>query len=222
MKDTLSCHFNAANLAICNPQTSQPLVQNMKPSSCNSSFHPSSRTKKGGGVPSARAAMSSTTENTFRSSLQSFNLSRSNRISLPTDNSNTAENPFVSIRSSASNLFSNVSNSIQGYLPLNSAEEEEEPWYQMSRVEVNSRYHTLSISCYSSASRGSWPLPYVLVSALHVSFWYENDSDGITMRWTTIDLSGAAYQAFFLFLPMIAVFPGKFAATFTRKLCGKI
>lgn len=92
----------------------------------------------------------------------------------------------------------------------------------MSRVEVNSRYHTLSISCYSSASRGSWPLPYVLVSALHVSFWYENDSDGITMRWTTIDLSGAAYQAFFLFLPMIAVFPGKFAATFTRKLCGKI
>lgn len=82
--------------------------------------------------------MSSATENTFRSSLQSFNLSRSARISLPTDNhgGGNAANPFASIRSSASNLFSNVSNSIQGYLPLNSAEEEEEPWYQMSRVEV--------------------------------------------------------------------------------------
>ncbi|KAL1927881.1 hypothetical protein VTP01DRAFT_3286 [Rhizomucor pusillus] len=118
--------------------------------------------------------MSSTTENTFRSSLQSFNLSRSNRISLPTDNSNTAENPFVSIRSSASNLFSNVSNSIQGYLPLNSAEEEEEPWYQMSRVERIMAFALclgLGIACF--------------------------------------------FLAFLLFLPMIAVFPGKFAATFT-------
>ncbi|KAI9302382.1 Got1/Sft2-like family-domain-containing protein [Cunninghamella echinulata] len=31
-------------------------------------------------------------------------------------------------------MFSNVSSTVQGYLPVN-AEEEEEPWYQLSRVE---------------------------------------------------------------------------------------
>lgn len=84
--------------------------------------------------------MSSTAEDSFRSSLRGFNFSgRSANIQLPTDSSSSpnASTPFASFRDSASNLFSNVSRSVQGYMPLNvNGEEEEEPWYQMSRVEV--------------------------------------------------------------------------------------
>ena len=70
--------------------------------------------------------------------------SSSPHISLPTDTPpSNHNNPFASIRDSASNVFSNVSNSVQGYLPVGlSGEEEEEPWYQMSRVEVNNNKAT--------------------------------------------------------------------------------
>lgn len=83
--------------------------------------------------------MSNTTENSFRNSLRNFNLTRtSSPIALPTSNTpSEPTTPFGSFRDSASNLFSNVSSSVQGYLPLNNGEEEEEAWYQMSRVEVS-------------------------------------------------------------------------------------
>jgi hypothetical protein len=81
----------------------------------------------------------SQTENTFKNSLRNFQLSRNantNGISLPTSGSNN--NTFQSFRDSASNAFSNVTNTVQGYMPLgNNGEEEEEPWYQLSRVEVS-------------------------------------------------------------------------------------
>lgn len=87
--------------------------------------------------------MSEQLQNNFRESLRGFNLSRSSpRISLPSDNQPSSggnSNPFAAFRDSASNVFSNVSNTVQGYIPLNlNGEEEEEPWYQMSRVEVRS------------------------------------------------------------------------------------
>ncbi|KAL9545208.1 hypothetical protein PS6_008346 [Mucor atramentarius] len=82
------------------------------------------------------------TENTFKSSLKSFQLSRGNNagISLPTNTgaSSTSGSAFQSFRDSATNAFSSVSSTIQGYNPLGSGdiEEEEDPWYQLSRVEV--------------------------------------------------------------------------------------
>ncbi|KAG2199437.1 hypothetical protein INT47_011549 [Mucor saturninus] len=73
----------------------------------------------------------SQTENTFKNSLRNFQSSRSNPIALP-----TTPSPLQSFRDSASNAFSNVSNSVQGYIPLGgNTEEEEDPWYQLSRVE---------------------------------------------------------------------------------------
>ncbi|KAI8987223.1 Got1/Sft2-like family-domain-containing protein [Pilobolus umbonatus] len=69
----------------------------------------------------------SQTENNFKSSLRNFQSSRSTS-SAPTSF-------FQSIRDSASNTFSNVSNTVQGYVPLGTNMEEEEPWYQLSRIE---------------------------------------------------------------------------------------
>ncbi|CAO3592612.1 unnamed protein product [Absidia cylindrospora] len=120
--------------------------------------------------------MSNTTENTFRNSLKNFNLNRtSSPISLPTATGNTSDSatPFASIRDSANSLFSNVSSSVQGYLPVN-GEEEEEPWYQLSRVER------------------------VIAFALCLGL-------GIL----------CFFLAFSLFLFLIPISPGKFAATFT-------
>ncbi|KAI7905415.1 Got1/Sft2-like family-domain-containing protein [Cokeromyces recurvatus] len=81
----------------------------------------------------------SQTENAFKNSLRNFKLSRSTNspISLPLNSSSSNSGSFFqSIRDSASNTFSNVSNTIQGYNPLrNSDVEEEDPWYQLSRVE---------------------------------------------------------------------------------------
>ncbi|KAI8378687.1 Got1/Sft2-like family-domain-containing protein [Choanephora cucurbitarum] len=78
----------------------------------------------------------SQTESSFKSSLRNFQLSRSNNIALPT---NTGQNSggLSSFRDSASNLFSNMTSTVQGYVPLGNSieEEEEDPWYQLSRVE---------------------------------------------------------------------------------------
>ncbi|CAO3589262.1 unnamed protein product [Absidia cylindrospora] len=91
------------------------------------------------------------------------------------ENNSTSSTPFASIRDSASNLFTNVSSSVQGYLPLNSGEEEEEEsWYQLSRVER------------------------VIAFALCLGL-------GIL----------CFFLAFTLFLFLIPIAPGKFAATFT-------
>jgi hypothetical protein len=87
----------------------------------------------------------SQTENSFKNSLRNFQLSRNTNtapISLPTNNSTNigggGNSAFQSFRDSASNAFSNVSNSVQGYMPIGgNVEEEEDPWYQLSRVEVN-------------------------------------------------------------------------------------
>ncbi|KAG1523777.1 hypothetical protein G6F52_004745 [Rhizopus delemar] len=78
----------------------------------------------------------SQTESSFKSSLRNFQLSRGNTISLPT-NTNASKSAFQSLRESASNTFSNVSSTVQGYIPIgtNIEEEEEEPWYQLSRLE---------------------------------------------------------------------------------------
>ncbi|CDH58872.1 er-to-golgi vesicle protein transport sft2 [Lichtheimia corymbifera JMRC:FSU:9682] len=123
--------------------------------------------------------MSEQLQNNFRESLRGFNLSRSSpRISLPSDNQPSSggnSNPFAAFRDSASNVFSNVSNTVQGYIPLNlNGEEEEEPWYQMSRVER--------------------VMAFALCLALGIACFF---------------------LAFFLFIPMVPLFPGKFAATFT-------
>ncbi|KAI7849147.1 Got1/Sft2-like family-domain-containing protein [Circinella umbellata] len=122
--------------------------------------------------------MSQQAQNNFHNSLRGFNMTRSSspHISLPTDTPPANHNnPFASIRDSASNVFSNVSNSVQGYLPVNlSGEEEEEPWYQMSRVER--------------------VMAFALCVALGVACFF---------------------LAFFLFLPIVPLSPGKFAATFT-------
>lgn len=82
----------------------------------------------------------SQTESSFKSSLRNFQLSRGNTISLPT-NTNASKSAFQSLRESASNTFSNVSSTVQGYIPIgtNIEEEEEEPWYQLSRLEVRKR-----------------------------------------------------------------------------------
>lgn len=61
-------------------------------------------------------------ENNFKNSLRNFQTAR-------------APSFFQSIRESASDTFSNVSNTVQGYVPLGTNIEEEEPWYQLSRVE---------------------------------------------------------------------------------------
>jgi hypothetical protein len=81
----------------------------------------------------------SQTENSFKNSLRNFQLSRNDNasISLPTNTSGPSS-VFQSVRDSASNAFSNVTNSVQGYIPLGGNGEEEEPWYQLSRVEVSS------------------------------------------------------------------------------------
>ncbi|ORX62080.1 SFT2-domain-containing protein [Hesseltinella vesiculosa] len=117
--------------------------------------------------------MTSNTESSFRDSLRNFNLSRSNNgISLPTDSA--ASTTFDSFRSSASDWFSNVSSQVQGYLPVNTGEEEEEPWFQLSRMERIMAFALclgLGILCF--------------------------------------------FLAFSLFLFMIPIVPGKFAATFT-------
>lgn len=87
------------------------------------------------------AIMSTTTENSFRNSLRNFNLTSSSnaRISLPTDS--PAASPLDNIRTSASSWFSNMSSQVQGYLPVNTGEEEEEPWFQLSRMEVWTPIH---------------------------------------------------------------------------------
>jgi hypothetical protein len=87
------------------------------------------------------------TENSFKNSLRNFQLSRNTNspISLPTNTGNSNGNSaFQSFRDSATSAFSNVSNSVQGYIPIgNNVEEEEDPWYQLSRVEV--RMHSLVV-----------------------------------------------------------------------------
>ncbi|KAI8060292.1 ER-to-golgi vesicle protein transport Sft2 [Gongronella butleri] len=118
--------------------------------------------------------MSTTTENSFRNSLRNFNLTSSStaRISLPTDS--PAASPLDNIRTSASSWFSNMSSQVQGYLPVNTGEEEEEPWFQLSRMERIMAFALclgLGILCF--------------------------------------------FLAFSLFLFMIPIVPGKFAATFT-------
>ncbi|KAI9314383.1 Got1/Sft2-like family-domain-containing protein [Dichotomocladium elegans] len=123
--------------------------------------------------------MSEQLQSSFRESLRGFNISRNApRISLPSDTppaNNNNNNPFAALRNSASNAFSNVSSTVQGYIPLNmTGEEEEEPWYQMSRVER--------------------VMAFALCLGLGVACFF---------------------LAFFLFLPMVPLFPGKFAATFT-------
>lgn len=77
----------------------------------------------------------SQSENSFKNSLRNFQSTRSNNagIALPT----TPNSTLQSFRETASNAFSNVSSSVQGYIPLGgNTEEEEDPWYQLSRVEV--------------------------------------------------------------------------------------
>ncbi|KAI8369295.1 Got1/Sft2-like family-domain-containing protein [Radiomyces spectabilis] len=123
--------------------------------------------------------MAGNTESSFRDSLRNFKLSRSSAapISLPTTTANSPENStFASFRDNASNLFSNVTHTVQGYMPVgfNGEEEEEEPWYQMSRVER--------------------VMAFALCLALGIACFC---------------------LAIFLFLPMFALAPGKFAATFT-------
>ncbi|GAN09522.1 hypothetical protein MAM1_0272d09052 [Mucor ambiguus] len=121
------------------------------------------------------------TENTFKNSLKNFQSSRGGGknagISLPTNTgaSSTSGSAFQSFRDSATNAFSSVSSTIQGYNPLSSGdiEEEEDPWYQLSRVER------------------------VMAFAL------------------CLVLGVGCFALSFFFLPL---FPGKFAATFTRKL----
>ncbi|KAI8076871.1 ER-to-golgi vesicle protein transport Sft2 [Halteromyces radiatus] len=111
--------------------------------------------------------MSNTTENSFRNSLRNFNLGRtSSPIALPLSGTNsptTANNSaFASIRDSANSLFSNVSSSVQGYLPVNSGEEEEEPWYQLSRVERVMAFALclgLGILCFFLAFSFSFLIP---------------------------------------------------------------
>lgn len=81
----------------------------------------------------------SQTENSFKNSLRNFQLSRNNdaAIALPT-NISGPNSAFQSFRDSASNVFSNVTSSVQGYIPVGgNGEEDEEPWYQLSRVEVS-------------------------------------------------------------------------------------
>lgn len=73
-------------------------------------------------------------ESSFKNSLRGFQLSRGNNIALPTND--TAKSAFQSLRESASNTFSSVTNTVQGYIPIGNVEEEEEPWYQLSRMEV--------------------------------------------------------------------------------------
>ncbi|GAA5804977.1 Got1/Sft2-like family-domain-containing protein [Helicostylum pulchrum] len=76
----------------------------------------------------------SQSENSFKNSLRNFQSTRSNNagIALPT----TPNSTLQSFRETASNAFSNVSSSVQGYIPLGgNTEEEEDPWYQLSRVE---------------------------------------------------------------------------------------
>ncbi|CEI89614.1 hypothetical protein G6F70_006337 [Rhizopus microsporus] len=72
-------------------------------------------------------------ESSFKNSLRGFQLSRGNNIALPTND--TAKSAFQSLRESASNTFSSVTNTVQGYIPIGNVEEEEEPWYQLSRME---------------------------------------------------------------------------------------
>lgn len=82
----------------------------------------------------------SQSENTFKNSLRNFQLSRNanSGIALPT--ATTPNSTLQSFRETASNAFSNVSNSVQGYIPLGgNTEEEEDPWYQLSRVEVKKK-----------------------------------------------------------------------------------
>lgn len=83
----------------------------------------------------------SQTENTFKNSLRNFQSARGNApIALA-----TSPSPLQSFRDSASNAFSSVSSSVQGYIPLvGNTEEEEDPWYQLSRVEV--RMHLFGFS----------------------------------------------------------------------------
>lgn len=83
----------------------------------------------------------SETESSFKNSLRNFRLSRGtdSPIALPTTGSGsmTPKGMFQSFRESTSSAFSNISNTVQGYNPLSTnIEEEEEPWYQLSRVEV--------------------------------------------------------------------------------------
>ncbi|KAI9023679.1 ER-to-golgi vesicle protein transport Sft2 [Phycomyces nitens] len=119
--------------------------------------------------------MSNTTENTYRNSLRNFNVARASPISLPTAQPTSESSPFASIRDTASNMFSSVTSTVQDYVPIGlNTEEEEEPWYQMSRVER------------------------VMACALCLAL-------GIA----------CFFLAFFLFLPILVITPGKFAATFT-------
>ncbi|CEP09433.1 hypothetical protein [Parasitella parasitica] len=80
------------------------------------------------------------TESSFKKSLKNFQLSRGNNsgISLPTNiGSSAPTSAFQSFRDSAANAFSSVTSTVQGYNPLGSGDiEEEDPWYQLSRVEV--------------------------------------------------------------------------------------
>jgi hypothetical protein len=80
------------------------------------------------------------TESSFKNSLRNFRLTRGtdSPIALPTNSgSSTPSGLFQSFRESTSSAFSNISTTVQGYNPLStSTDEEEEPWYQLSRVEV--------------------------------------------------------------------------------------
>ncbi|KAI7866827.1 Got1/Sft2-like family-domain-containing protein [Spinellus fusiger] len=121
--------------------------------------------------------MSNNTENAFRNTLRNFNISRSSPIALPTANNptSTENSPFAALRNSATSMFSNVTSTVQDYVPIGlNGGEEEESWYQMSRVER--------------------VMAFALCLALGIACFL---------------------LAFFLFVPLIPVFPGKFAATFT-------
>ncbi|KAG2232717.1 hypothetical protein INT48_000074 [Thamnidium elegans] len=91
----------------------------------------------------------SQSENSFKNSLRNFQSARSNNagIALPT----TPNSTLQSFRETASNAFSNVSSSVQGYIPLGgNTEEEEDPWYQLSRrVMAFALCLALGVGCFA-------------------------------------------------------------------------
>ncbi|RUS15604.1 hypothetical protein BC938DRAFT_476874 [Jimgerdemannia flammicorona] len=88
----------------------------------------------------------SSTETNFRNSLRNFqSSSRTGPINLgasstPTEHPNPFSSTIGSIQSGASSIFSNVRNTVQGYVPLPGLgiqEEQQEPsWLQLSSFEV--------------------------------------------------------------------------------------
>jgi hypothetical protein len=49
----------------------------------------------------------------------------------------SSKTPFQTFRNSASNAFSNISDTVSGYNPINNVPEDDGPWYKLSQIEVN-------------------------------------------------------------------------------------